>query len=273
MLTHRHLRLTAATAAIGLLPLLTGCQGVRGAQRGANVPQATAPPLSVIPGSVIPAANAFQAAAPSQLADVNNPVPDHGARPPVPVLPPPPITTANLQGAIPAPQTIPANPNLSPAADSSSSWSASSSPHGTSPSSTATQQAVTPQAVTPQAVTPQMVTPSAHQAACLPDEADWRKQMEQQTAALAERLVEVEGELTKAQRELQSVNQKLEASQGKIDQLNRDVAHWKGEVRRLETEMRTQQLSDLKALDDLTASMHQVLLRQRGAAPQMGAAK
>jgi len=268
MLTHHHLRLTLATATIGLLPFLTGCQSVRSTQPRANGLQASAPPLSMIPGSVIPV-DPLQAAAPASLAGINNSIPAHGTRPPIPVLPPAPITTANPQEEInpqrvvPAPQTVTAHPNLSPAADPAANWSASSSQNGIGSSQTAM----------PQTVTPQTVTPSAHQAACLPDEADWRKQMEQQTTALAKRLIEVEGELTKAQGELQSVNQKLEASQGRIDQLNRDVAHWKGEVQRLETEMRTQQLSDLKALDELTASMHQVLLRQHGTTPQTGAKK
>ena len=102
------------------------------------------------------------------------------------------------------------------------------------------------------------ITPEA----CLPSETDWRKQMEEQTAALTKRLLQMEGELSSTRTELNTVQQALKTSETKIDQLNQEVVRWKGEFQRLETEMRTQQLSDLKSLDELTESMHQVLMRE-----------
>ncbi|WP_437187511.1 hypothetical protein SH668x_000908 [Planctomicrobium sp. SH668] len=88
--------------------------------------------------------------------------------------------------------------------------------------------------------------------------------MENQQAEMAAKVDSLDEDLRNARASLQAVNQTLQLSQGEITELTREVAHWKGEVQRLETEMKTQQLADLKSLDELTATMHQVLLRQQG---------
>jgi len=87
--------------------------------------------------------------------------------------------------------------------------------------------------------------------------------MEERTAALLGRLTMLEGELDSTRSSLTIVNQSLLDSKKQIDQLNRDVEHWKNEVQRVEADMKAQQVADLKSLDDLTETMHQVLMKQR----------
>ncbi|WP_437227785.1 hypothetical protein SH661x_000553 [Planctomicrobium sp. SH661] len=109
---------------------------------------------------------------------------------------------------------------------------------------------------------------------CLPSEPEWRRQMEEQTTELQKRFTQVEGDLATTREKLQNVTQSLQASQLKIERLNQEVVHWKGEVKRLEEDMKAQQLADLKSLDELTESMHQVLLRQQAqAAPRQAGKK
>lgn len=108
-------------------------------------------------------------------------------------------------------------------------------------------------------------TPTAN---CLPTEAEWKETLEQQSAALQSRLRKFEEELETARQEMRSVNSELQASQGQIGRLNQDLAHWKGETQRLENEIRSQQQSDLKSLDELTGAVTNLIETQRtGPAP------
>jgi len=232
MVTTRVPHRLAETLLLSLIVITVGCQSVRGASHQVASETALAPPLSTMPDGVIPAGGTRFTGAPLQLA--HDPAASAGAQPLIPALPESPAAISTTSSINPEQNSLlpGETPNVS----------------GTLPG------------------TSRQISSSITPAECLPSEKDWQKQMEDQTAALTRRLLQMEGELNSTRTELSTVQQALKASQSKIDQLNQDVAKWKGEFQRLEMEMRTQQLSDLKSLDELTESMHQVLLRQQSSA-------
>lgn len=233
-----HIRL-AGSVLLCLITVTVGCQSVRGENREVVSNSPGIPPLSAAPMQTLAAEPAHLSAAP--ILPVQGTSTSPGTSPPlIPALP----TTA-----------------VEPAAglDLSGSPGQRPVPTGSLPSNPSFHRTLNE-------ATPATALQTSE--ACLPSEADWRKQMEEQSVALLKRLGQMEAELSSTRKELQNVQQSLQTSQTRMEQLNQEVTHWKGEVKRLETDMRTQQLSDLKALDELTGSMHQVLLRQRGHAPQ-----
>lgn len=212
------------------MAIAVGCRSVHGNVRPLATSQTVIPPLSATTG-VVPVGATSLTTAPMQLAETS----------------------------------IPAGPALEHAHASSSSQNPGTGNHFTLPPPVP-GLASRPTSLPPVGPAP-VIQQVQNQAECLPSEMDWRKQMEAQTAVLMKRLAQVEGELTSTRSSLQEVNLSLQKSQVRIEQLNSEVAHWKGEVQRLEGDMKAQQLADLKSLDELTASMHQVLLKQRPAAP------
>lgn len=219
----------AGSVSLSLMAMTVGCQSVRGEMRHAAAKSAGVPPLSALPAPSQAADSSHLSAAPIELA--------HGTSTPVSASAPTLVPTLPT-----ADHALPPGPPTMLGAQR---------PAGQLPIDPARSQGTLQTS-----------------AACLPAETDWRKQMEEQTAALVKRLGQMEGELASTRQELQTVSASLKGSQARIEQLNQEVSHWKGEVKRLETDMRTQQLADLKSLDELTESMHQVLLRQRGPSPQ-----
>jgi hypothetical protein len=106
---------------------------------------------------------------------------------------------------------------------------------------------------------------SSSQEHCVPNEDDWRKTVELQTRSLLDRLKTVESELSENRTHMELVNENLANSEQRIHQLSEELTHWKGETRRVESEMRAQQESDLKSLDELTMAVNGLLSRQRTA--------
>lgn len=98
---------------------------------------------------------------------------------------------------------------------------------------------------------------------CLPTEPEWKQAFEEQNQAMQSRLSAVEKELSASRNEMLTVNTELKASQSKIGELNQNLTHWQGETRRLETEMKSQQQSDLKSLDDLANAVNLLIQQQR----------
>jgi chromosome segregation ATPase len=105
--------------------------------------------------------------------------------------------------------------------------------------------------------------PAVASADCLPSDQQWRKDLESQTQALQSRLSSVEQELTTTRQSLIAVNGALTSSNQKMAELNQEVKHWQGTTQQLESEMKRQQESDLKSLDELSGTLSQLLDRQR----------
>lgn|GEM_PF-4789855 len=105
--------------------------------------------------------------------------------------------------------------------------------------------------------------PAVARADCLPGDQQWRQDLESQTQALQSRLSSVEHELSTTRQSLIAVNGALTSSNQKMAELNQEVKHWQGTTRQLESEMKRQQESDLKSLDELSGSLSQLLDRQR----------
>ncbi|SFI36904.1 hypothetical protein [Planctomicrobium piriforme] len=116
------------------------------------------------------------------------------------------------------------------------------------------------------AATTHPVTTASHQsAACVPGDEEWRRTLEQQTAALQERLNTVEQELSETRSAMLQVTDTLATSQARLGQMNQDLVHWQGETRRVEAEMRRQQQADLKSLDELSGVLGSLVEKQRSA--------
>lgn len=245
--------LLSAGMVTGLLALTVGCQSAQKTTAEASGIPKFIPPLYSSQGVGSAAETSHLTGAPStdlkETTDLRtaDQIPTHtvpplpGEGPPLHHSPVQQVSAASPAGAMPA--LLPPVGSTSPTAASDVQWKSASA--------------------------------SGDPNSCLPGDAQWRKQIEgqldNQTQRLSKRLDEMEGELKTAQEQLQSVTSQLQASRGEIQTLQQEVTRWKGEVRRLEEEMRAQQLADLKSLDELTDTMHRLLLRQQQGTPAQGA--
>jgi len=228
----------ALCTALTLTAIPAGCQSARSNALAGPAPHAQMPPLSTSPSTlhsgVVTAGGPQFSTAPAQLTT--------GTTTPVPLF-------------VPDPPDISEGTGTGTGTGVSQNWvSHQSSPV---PAPHPVQKVSNTEPVQPVANISQPSDP------CLPSDTEWRQQMEERTAALLGRLTMLEGELDSTRSSLTIVNQSLLDSKKQIDQLNRDVEHWKNEVQRVEADMKAQQVADLKSLDDLTETMHQVLMKQR----------
>jgi hypothetical protein len=98
---------------------------------------------------------------------------------------------------------------------------------------------------------------------CLPDQQQWREKIEEQTTTLQQQTSQLQQDLLSTREQLEQVKHDLEASHQEIRQLKESVSYWQAEVKRLEAESQAQQQADLKSLDELSASLSQLVGAQR----------
>lgn len=241
--------LLSAGMVTGLVALTLGCQSAQKTSAEASGIHKFIPPFYSSPGVGTSAEISHLTGAPSQASEGSTDVVT-ADRIPTHTVPPLPgegpllnhspvqqVSAATLAGSVPA--LLPPVTSTTPPAASDVQWKSASA--------------------------------SGNLNSCLPGDAQWRKeiegQLDSQSQRLSKRLDEMEGELKSAREQLQEVTTQLQASRGEIQTLQQEVTRWKGEVCRLEEEMRAQQLADLKSLDELTETMHRLLLRQQQGSP------
>mgnify|MGYP001194420219 CR=1 FL=1 len=253
--------LLSAGLVSGFLALTVGCQTAQRATAETSGIHKFIPPLSAFPGMGSPVENPHLTGAPSRSQNEAHAVHTTNRNSSLTI---PPLPGEEL------PQTQLPEYQISPVQQVSAAAPAT-------PQS-AILPAAGPASASPPSGSGMQWKPAGGQQdanSCVPDSSQWRRQIEHQidhqAQSLTRRLDELESELKSARDRLQEVTQELQASRGEIQNLQQEVARWKGEVRRLEEEMRAQQLADLKSLDELTETMHRLLLRQQQGAPTQGA--
>ncbi len=231
------------------LALVAGCRSAP--QPVTATPTSTSiPPLFGSPVSCPQFALSNEAMSPTPLelppAPAAEPAPKEPTLPPTAVAQPDPMMSAA--------------PNLFPPQSPTAVIPAQSS---SAPPSLAQQPTLAPQLMPPSAGPqhPQQWAPTS----CLPESTAGNHSQQLQSNDVQSRLLAIEQELNIARNEMKSVNGELKLSQGRISDLNNDLARWKQETKRLESEMKSQQQSDLKALDELATAVSALIDRQRSA--------